>query len=94
MVFSSWFYFTLCLWLLFLAFCALLGVFFKGWKPWKKGLKRNVPFYIGFFILFGSSFEDMPTPDFVWGGVAFMFPSINYREAQVTYGGGTITICF
>ncbi len=23
-------------------------------------------------------FEDMPTPDFVWGGVAFLFPSENY----------------
>ena len=23
-------------------------------------------------------FEDMPTPSFVWGGVAFLFPSENY----------------
>ena len=64
---------------IFLAFCALLGVFFKGWKTWKKGLKGNVPFYIGVFLSYlVHLFEDMPTPDFVWGGVAFMFPSINY----------------
>lgn len=45
-----------------------------------KGVFRNywtIP--VGFFFGFMAHLlEDMPTPEFVWGGVAFLFPSDNY----------------
>ena len=63
----------------FCFFCALINILFKGWTTWKNGLRANVPFYVSvFFAYLVHLFEDMPTPDFVWGGVAFMFPSTDY----------------
>lgn len=47
----------------------------------KKGLSfsRNYLTVIGFFMGFMAHvFEDMPTPEFAWGGVALFFPSENY----------------
>ena len=64
---------------IFSVFCALISIFFKGWKTWKTSLIGRAPFYWGVFSAYlVHLFEDMPTPDFVWGGVAFMFPSVDY----------------
>ncbi len=42
-------------------------------------LKRKAPLILGFFFGFMIHvFEDMPTPEFAWGGVALLFPSTNY----------------
>lgn len=42
---------------------------------WKKALPISLGFVFGFLA---HVYEDMPTPDFAWGGVAFLFPSENY----------------
>lgn len=42
-------------------------------------LRIKAPIILGFFCGFMIHvFEDMPTPEFAWGGVALFFPSINY----------------
>tara|TARA_Y100000739_G_C20575504_1_gene450047 strand:- start:667 stop:1467 length:801 start_codon:yes stop_codon:yes gene_type:complete len=59
--------------------CALLMLLFKARKSLMFELKNNTPLYLSvFFAYLVHLFEDMPTPEFVWGGVAFMFPSKNY----------------
>ena len=45
----------------------------------KEVLRRNKLILISALISYLIHvFEDMPTPSFVWGGVAFLFPSENY----------------
>lgn len=42
-------------------------------------LKSKTPLILGFFFGFMIHvLEDMPTPEFTWGGVALLFPSTNY----------------
>lgn len=42
-------------------------------------LKSKMPLILGFFFGFMIHvFEDMPTPEFAWGGVALLFPSTKY----------------
>lgn len=60
-------------------------VFFLVRLMGAKGNKVKTEFYqnrVLYLAVFSSYLihllEDMPTPDFVWGGVAFLFPSENY----------------
>ena len=65
--------------IVFCFFCVLISLFFNGWTTFKNRFRANIPFYSSVFLAYlVHLFEDMPTPDFVWGGVAFMFPSMNY----------------
>lgn len=55
----------------------IMKLIFK--KDWKNVVEENKIFLIAVFVSYlAHIFEDMPTPDFVWGGVAFLFPSENY----------------
>ena len=63
----------------FCAICVLLNILFSGFKLFRVNFRLNSPFYISVFLSYlVHLFEDMITPEFVWGGVAFMFPSENY----------------
>ena len=57
----------------------LVGVWKRKGKQWKLEIKVNRVIYIAIFSSYLIHLiEDMPTPNFVWGGVAFLFPSDNY----------------
>jgi len=64
------------------SFTGLVFVFFKLFSRKEKLLKvfmLNKVFLIAVFSAYLIHLlEDMPTPDFVWGGIALLFPSENY----------------
>lgn len=51
---------------------------FKGITFSKVFKTYNIELFAVLIAYLVHLFEDMPTPDFVWGGVAFLFPSENY----------------
>jgi inner membrane protein len=57
----------------------LVFIFFNRDKKSMLLLNLKAPVLLGFFCGFMIHiFEDMPTPEFAWGGVALLFPSTNY----------------
>lgn len=63
----------------FTGLAVIVGIWKRGGREFRKELLQNYVIYIAIFSSYIIHLlEDMPTPDFVWGGVAFLFPSDNY----------------
>ena len=61
----------------------LVARFWNKSEKLKHVLKTKAPLFLGFFFGFMAHvFEDMPTPEFAWGGVALFFPSVNYTGGK------------
>ncbi|MBL55968.1 MAG: hypothetical protein CMP61_02155 [Flavobacteriales bacterium] len=62
-------------------FTGILSLYFRLRRrvSWRSVWRENKLFFAAVFSAYlVHLFEDMPTPTFVWGGVAFLFPSEQY----------------